>query len=269
MSPARIIKIARLVPFDELKRRNLSELLRLPSFLMLVKQWENPSANTLLPILQSKFGSAESEPFAHFQRMKPRITTTGNMNGSFLTWNLTIFFCPIPTKPATILTPISQDWWTNVTWKGPYLPMSFQSQGSDSVFATEHWQLQGASQYSALIFYKTYAHSGIWHLTYAHSGIWHLKNLQNTVCDKLPLKGTHFWILFVSLSLSNFGDELSRALLHPLNVVNGGKNVTNFLRKKQNTQNFKNQQLIDVGLNLSDYKFRQENKEKYEERLLF
>ena len=31
------------------------------------------------------FGSAESEPFAHFQRMKPRTTTTGNMNGSFLT----------------------------------------------------------------------------------------------------------------------------------------------------------------------------------------
>ena len=77
MSPARIIRIARLVPFDELKRRNFSELLRLPSFLMLVKQCEDPSANTLLPILQSKFGSAESEPFAHFQRIKPRITTTG------------------------------------------------------------------------------------------------------------------------------------------------------------------------------------------------
>ena len=63
-----------------------------------------------------------------------------------------------------------------VTGKGPYLPMSFQSQGSDSVFATEHWQPQGASQYSAVIFYKTYA----------HSGIWHSKNLQNTECDKLP-----------------------------------------------------------------------------------
>ena len=99
MSPARIIRIARLVPFDELKRRNLSELLRLPSFLMLVKQCEDPSANTLLPILQSKFGSAESEPIAHFQRMKPRNTTTGNMNGSFLTWNLTIFFCPILLLP--------------------------------------------------------------------------------------------------------------------------------------------------------------------------
>ena len=61
MSTARIIRIARLVPFDELKRRNLSELLRLPSFLMLVKQCEDPSANILLSILQSKFGSAESE----------------------------------------------------------------------------------------------------------------------------------------------------------------------------------------------------------------
>ena len=153
MSPARIIRIARLVPFDELKRRNLSEFLRLPSFLMLVKQCEDPSANTLLPILQSKFGSAESEPFARFQRMKPRTTTTGNMNGSFLTWNLTIFFCPIPTKPATILIPNSRDWWTRVTGKGPYLPMSFQSQDSDSVFATEHWQPQGASQYSTVFFF--------------------------------------------------------------------------------------------------------------------
>ena len=119
MSPARIIRIPRLVPFDELKRRNLSELLRLPSFLMLVKQCEDPSANTLLPILQSKFGSVEFEPFAHFQKMKPRTTTTGNMNGIFLIWNLTIFFCPIQTKPATILTPNSRDWWTKVTGKGP------------------------------------------------------------------------------------------------------------------------------------------------------
>ena len=173
MSPARI---ARLVPFDELKRRNLSELLRLPSYHMLVKQCEDPSANTLLPILQSKFRSGESETFAHFQRMKPTTTTTGSMNGSFLTWNLTIFFCPIPTKPATILTPNSRDWWTKVMGKGPYLPMSFQSQGSDSVFAAEHGQLQGASQYSSRIFYKTYV----------HSDIWHSKNLQNTECDKLP-----------------------------------------------------------------------------------
>ena len=138
MSQARINRIARLVPFDELKRRNLSELLRLPSFLMLVKQCEDPSANTLLPIVQSKFRSAESEPFAHLQRIKPRTTTTGNMKGSFLTWNLAIFFCPIPTKPATVLTPNSRDWWTKVTGKGPYLQMSFQSQGSDSVFAKEH-----------------------------------------------------------------------------------------------------------------------------------
>ena len=77
---------ARLVPFDELKQRNLSGLLRLSSFLMLVKQ-QDPSTNTLLPVLQSKFGSAESEPFVHFQRMKPRTITTGNMNGCFLTWN--------------------------------------------------------------------------------------------------------------------------------------------------------------------------------------
>ena len=31
----------------------------------------------------------------------------------------------------------------------------------------------------------------------------------------------------------------------------------------QITQNFNNQQLIDVGLNLSDYKFGQEHKGKY------
>ena len=59
-----------------------------------------------------------------------------------------------------------------------------------------------------------------------------------------------------------FGLELSRTLPYPLNAF--------FRKQKQNTQNFKNQQLIDVGLNLSDYKFRQENKEKYEKkRLLF
>ena len=80
MSQARIVRIARLVPLDELKQRNLSELLWLPSFLMIVKQCEDPSANTWLPILQSKFGSAESEPFAHFQRMKPITITTENMN---------------------------------------------------------------------------------------------------------------------------------------------------------------------------------------------
>ena len=85
MTLARIIRIVRLVPHDKLKQRNLSEPLRLPTFLMLVKQCEDPSANIVLPILQSKFGSAESEPFAHFQRMKPRTTTTRNFNGSLLT----------------------------------------------------------------------------------------------------------------------------------------------------------------------------------------
>ena len=54
----------------------------------------------------------------------PRTTTTGYMNRSLLTWNLAIFFSQIPTKPATILTPNSRDWWTNVIGKGPYLPMS-------------------------------------------------------------------------------------------------------------------------------------------------
>ena len=49
--------------------------------------------------------------------------------------------------------------------------------------------------------------------------------------------------------------------------MNGRKNVNNvFQKKKQITQNFKNQQLIDVGLNLSDYKFRQEPQEKYEKK---
>ena len=37
-----------------------------------------------------------------------------------------------------------------------------------------------------------------------------------------------------------------------------------FWKQKQITQNFNNQQLIDVGLNLSDYNFRQEHKGKYE-----
>ena len=38
---------------------------------------------TLLPILQSKFGSAKSDLVAHFQRMKPRTTTTGHINMKF------------------------------------------------------------------------------------------------------------------------------------------------------------------------------------------
>ena len=140
MSPARIIRIARLSPFDELKRRNLSELLRLPSFLMLENKWgsirKHFATSSAIQVCVCRF----LIPFAHFQRMKPRTTATGNMNGSYLTWNLTIFFCPIPIKPATILTPTSRDWWTKLTGKGPYLPLSFQSQDSDSVFATEHWQ---------------------------------------------------------------------------------------------------------------------------------
>ena len=45
MSPAKISRIARLLPFDELKQRNISELLRLPNFVMLVQQCEDPFAN--------------------------------------------------------------------------------------------------------------------------------------------------------------------------------------------------------------------------------
>ena len=151
MSPTRIIRIARLVPFDELKQRYLSELLRLPSFLMLVKQYEDPSANTLLPVLQPKFESAESEPFVHFQRIKPRTTTTGYMNRCLLTWNLPFSFVQflqnqqqswLRTRETS-----EQRWWgRDPTYQ------CLKSQGSDSVFATEHWQLQGASQYSALSF---------------------------------------------------------------------------------------------------------------------
>ena len=105
MSPARIIRIARCLPFDELKQRNhqASELLRFPSFLMLDKQCEDLSANHLAPVLQSKFRSAESDPFAHFQRMKPRTNTTGNMNGSLRMLNLDIFYFSIPIK-TIILT---------------------------------------------------------------------------------------------------------------------------------------------------------------------
>ena len=49
----------------------------------------------------------------------------------------------------------------------------------------------------------------------------------------------------------------------------GKMSTTFFWKQKQITQNFNNQQLIDVGLNLSDYKFLQEHKGKYEKRLLF
>ena len=60
---------------------------------------------------------------------------------------------------------------------------------------------------------------------------------------------------------------MSRTLPYPLNAVNGGENVNNVFRKQmRKTQNFKSQQPIDVGLNLSDYKFRQEHKGKYEKK---
>ena len=42
-----------------------------------------------------------------------------------------------------------------------------------------------------------------------------------------------------------------------------------FWKQKQITQNFNNQQLIDVGLNLSDYKLGQEHKGKYEKNFSF
>ena len=62
MSPAGMIKIAKLVAFDDLKHLSLSELLWFPSFLTLAKQCEDPSANILQQTLQSKFGSKESDP---------------------------------------------------------------------------------------------------------------------------------------------------------------------------------------------------------------
>ena len=40
ISPARMIRINKFVPFDGLKLRNPSELLRLPSFLILAKHWD-------------------------------------------------------------------------------------------------------------------------------------------------------------------------------------------------------------------------------------
>ena len=50
------------MPFDEEKHLNLSEVLQFPGFLMIVKHCEDLSADTLLPILHSKFGSGETEP---------------------------------------------------------------------------------------------------------------------------------------------------------------------------------------------------------------
>ena len=84
MSPDRMIKIAKLVAFDDLKHLSLSELLWFPSFLTLAKQCEDPSAITLQPTLQSKFESKESDQFAYFHKMKPITTTIGNINGGLL-----------------------------------------------------------------------------------------------------------------------------------------------------------------------------------------
>ena len=127
------------------------------------------------------------------------------------------------------------------------------SSNPDSVFATEHWQLQGASQYSVLIFYKTYAHTQA-------SGTQRISRTLNVISYPEQL---------VSLSLQNFRGQIVQNFTPPTECK--VKNVNNVFQKtKAKYAKFKKkQQLTDVGLNLSDYKFRQENKGKNEKSLFF
>ena len=73
----------------------------------------------------------------------------------------------------------------------------------------------------------------------------------------------------INLPTQLIWDELTRKIGLPHPLLAGKMYTTFFWKQKQITQNFNNQQLIDVGLNLSDYKFGQEHKRKYEKRLLF
>ena len=47
ISPARMRRVIRLVPFEGLKLRNLSELLQFPSFLVYAKKWDTPLLKVL------------------------------------------------------------------------------------------------------------------------------------------------------------------------------------------------------------------------------
>ena len=80
VSPARKIKIARLLAFDDLKHLNLFELLFISSFLIQAKQCEDMPAKNLQLTIQSKFGSRESDPFAYIHKIILITTTTGNIN---------------------------------------------------------------------------------------------------------------------------------------------------------------------------------------------
>ena len=52
ISPAKMMRMSKLVPFEGLKLRNPSELLHLPSFLVHAKLWAIPLAEPSKPILQ-------------------------------------------------------------------------------------------------------------------------------------------------------------------------------------------------------------------------
>ena len=62
----------------------------------------------------------------------------------------------------------------------------------------------------------------------------------------------------ISLRMQLTWDKLTRKFGYPTHKLR-----EKCKQQKQITQNFNNQQLIDFGLNLSDYKFREEHKGKY------
>ena len=72
----------------------------------------------------------------------------------------------------------------------------------------------------------------------------------------------------ISLPTQLTWDELTRKFGYPTHYWREKCKQRFSENKKQVTQNYNNQQLIDVGLNLSDYKFRQEHKGKYEKKTI-
>ena len=71
----------------------------------------------------------------------------------------------------------------------------------------------------------------------------------------------------INLPTQLIWDELTRKIGYPTHYWREKCKQRFFLKAKANYTKF--QQLIDVGLNLSDYKFGQEHRRKYEKRILF
>ena len=79
ISPAKMMRMSKFVPFDGLKLRNPSELLHLPSFLVHAKLWAIPLAEPSKPILQLWLGSRVVTELVHFHTQRPNTNIRANL----------------------------------------------------------------------------------------------------------------------------------------------------------------------------------------------